>query len=123
MATKQELEVENAELKTKLDELGSADPAAEHIMHLEAQVAGLLEDAKKGKDAANAEIGDLKAKLEVLRAEFDLPQAGPSGDHVVLKGVEHRILGIYEARWVNEAVTKRFLEEDRTCVVIDRHGA
>jgi hypothetical protein len=100
---------------------------------------------KAENDALRKQLADLQTRLEVAELELDAVKAAESlkdsvesevntgfvsapevisacEGYVLVEGNLHRVESRFTAKELLDQVRKRFVEEDRTVLVIDRHG-
>jgi len=132
MASKQELEKQVEELTNEVAELKSRD-LSNVVETLQDDVVVLTKNVQELLDVKDALEADLKkeiVKAKSLQKELDALKAKKASkevdlgeDSVVFQGKKHKILKHETAKGLIEDVKKRFVDEDRTVLVIDRHGA
>lgn len=100
MATKEQLETRNRNLKEKLNK------------------------ARYKVEELEIELKDLKQKTKYLSEENTLLKKGPAGKNCVyLDGKEYKIQQREMAKDLVELIKKRFIKEDDTCLSLNRTGS
>lgn len=114
MATKQELELQVAELQAKVAMLTEQLSAAQEALNGAHEKEDWLQQAI---DASRGQVAELREKLA------EKPQKDPArGDGVVLDGKEYEVVHRNTCKEFINDYHKRLVREDDTVVVIPKKG-